>query len=111
MNQRQQPMSPFFSAYAWRYTFFNPSVIHRATGIALAFGLVALCYFFVSIAGGSQTYSRALTIFGHPLFKVFLVGWSVRDSPSEEMRRTCRATHTSRGLGARSLVTLNRSGI
>jgi len=75
MNQRQRPMSPFFSAYAWRYTFFNPSVIHRATGIALAFGLVALCYFFVSIAGGAQTYSRALTVFGHPLFKVFLVGW------------------------------------
>jgi succinate dehydrogenase / fumarate reductase cytochrome b subunit len=68
-------MSPFFSSYAWRYTFFNPSFIHRATGIALAFGLVVLCYFFVSIAGGSQTYSRALTMFGHPLFKVLLVGW------------------------------------
>lgn len=45
MNQHQRPMSPFLSVYAWRYTFFNPSVIHRATGIALAFGLVALCYF------------------------------------------------------------------
>jgi succinate dehydrogenase / fumarate reductase cytochrome b subunit len=75
MNQRQRPMSPFLTAYAWRYTFFNPSVIHRATGVALIFGLVALCYFFVSIASGSQTYSRALTVFSHPLFKVFFVGW------------------------------------
>jgi succinate dehydrogenase / fumarate reductase cytochrome b subunit len=75
MNQRQRPLSPFLSAYAWRYTFFNPSVIHRATGIALAFGLTALCYFFISIARGSDAYSRALTVFGHPLFKLFLVAW------------------------------------
>jgi succinate dehydrogenase / fumarate reductase, cytochrome b subunit len=78
MVQRQRPLSPWFSAYAWRYTFFNPSVIHRATGVALAVGFLALCYFLVSLARGPQSYSQALVIFGNPIFKVFIVGcvWS-----------------------------------
>ena len=75
MIQRRRPLSPWFSAYAWRYTFFNPSVIHRATGVALAVGFIALCYFLVSLARGPQSYSRALVIFANPIFKVFIVGW------------------------------------
>src|ERR1700733_13365008 len=75
MIQRQRPLSPWFSAYAWWYTFFNPSVIHRATGVALAVGFVALCYFLVSLAGGPQSYSQALVIFCSLIFKIFIVGW------------------------------------
>ena len=41
----------------------------------MAFGFVALCYFLVSLAGGPQSYSQALIIFGGPKFKVFIVGW------------------------------------
>jgi succinate dehydrogenase / fumarate reductase, cytochrome b subunit len=81
MIRRQRPMSPFFSAYAWRYTFLNPSVIHRATGVALAVGLIALCYFFVALASGIQAYSRASAIFGNLIFKVFILGWLDLSSP------------------------------
>jgi succinate dehydrogenase / fumarate reductase cytochrome b subunit len=75
MTLRERPMSPFFSAYAWRYTFFNPSVIHRATGITLAIGLIPLSYFFFSLAGGHRSYAVALAVFRLPVFKFFLVMW------------------------------------
>ena len=76
MPKLERPISPFLSAYAWRYTFFNPSVIHRTTGVALAFGLVALTYVFWSIAAGAQSYSRAQSVFAHPVFKCFIAIWA-----------------------------------
>jgi succinate dehydrogenase / fumarate reductase, cytochrome b subunit len=73
MNSARRPLSPFLSTYAWRYTFFNPSFIHRGTGVVLAIGLIALCYFFIAIAAGAQSFAQALRVFGHPLFKIFRV--------------------------------------
>lgn len=74
MKKRPAPLSPFWIS-AWRYTFFNPSVIHRAAGLALSTGLVLLVYFLTATAGGQPSYSRAQAMFGHPVFKVILVVW------------------------------------
>jgi succinate dehydrogenase / fumarate reductase cytochrome b subunit len=74
MKKRAPPLSPFF-IYKWRYTFFNLSIINRATGLALSVGLFFLVYFLWSLSSGPQTYARAQTLFSHPAIKACLVLW------------------------------------
>jgi len=52
------------------------SILHRATGIALAFGLIALAYWLVSLAGGEDSYRTAYRAFASPIGILFLAGWS-----------------------------------
>lgn len=73
-----RPLSPHLGAYKWRYTFFNPSVIHRATGVTLSVGFVLFVYFLHAIARGPEAYSSALVLLSHPIVKVIYIGlaWS-----------------------------------
>jgi len=52
------------------------SILHRLTGIALAFGLIALCYWLVSLAGGENSYAGAAHWFTGPFGVLLLVGWT-----------------------------------
>jgi succinate dehydrogenase / fumarate reductase cytochrome b subunit len=52
------------------------SILHRITGIALAFGIVALAYWLVAIAGGEDSYETAHEFFAGTVGLVFLVGWT-----------------------------------
>jgi succinate dehydrogenase / fumarate reductase cytochrome b subunit len=52
------------------------SILHRVTGTVLAFGLLALAFWLVSLAGGEDTYRTAYRAFASPLGLVFLAGWS-----------------------------------
>ena len=38
------------------------SILHRITGMALAFGLLALAYWLVAVASGGEAYERAVTL-------------------------------------------------
>jgi succinate dehydrogenase / fumarate reductase cytochrome b subunit len=73
-----RPLSPFW-IYRWRNTFFNLSIIHRATGIFLAVGLLGSVYVLISIAFGRRSYAIALSVLTYPVTKVLLIGlsWSV----------------------------------
>lgn len=77
MTTRGRPTSPFW-IYRWRYTFFNPSVIHRATGMTLCAALPAFVYFLTALASGPDSYARAHEFLGLPVLKVFwvVVVWS-----------------------------------
>ncbi len=44
--------------------------------MALAFGLIALTYWFVSLAGGEQSYAEAMTVFASPAGFLVLIGWT-----------------------------------
>jgi len=72
------PLSPFW-IYSWRYTFFNLSIIHRATGLFLAAGLLASVYVLTSLASGERSYAIALKVLTYPVTKLFLIGlsWSM----------------------------------
>jgi succinate dehydrogenase / fumarate reductase cytochrome b subunit len=72
-----RPTSPFW-IYSSRFTFFNPSIVHRYTAIALVVGLIALIYFLWSVAAGSQSYTQARALFSTPVFPVlmFALAWS-----------------------------------
>lgn len=77
IDKSRIPTSPYW-IYQWRYTFFNASVIHRATGLALTFGLFFFVYWLIALSEGPSSYARAMKFFSHPAFKFFLAGltWS-----------------------------------
>lgn len=70
-----RPTSPHLQIYRW-HIGSSVSILHRLTGIALAFGLIALCYWLVCLAGGESSYGRAARLFASPLGRIGLAGWS-----------------------------------
>ena len=75
MPARARPLSPHLQIYRWQIGN-SLSILHRLTGIALAFGLLALCYWFISVAGGERSYAAAAKVFASPLGLLLLVGWT-----------------------------------
>ena len=75
MPARARPTSPHLGVYRWQIGN-SLSILHRLTGIALAFALLALCYWLVSLAGGEQSYDAAAKVFASLLGRVALVGWT-----------------------------------
>lgn len=70
-----RPTSPHLQIYRWQIGS-SLSILHRLTGIVLAFGLLALCYWLVSLAGGESSYDGAARAFASPLGRIGLAGWS-----------------------------------
>ena len=75
MPVRARPLSPHLQVYRWQIGN-TLSILHRFTGVALAFGIVALAYWLVAIAGGEDTYETAHAFFAGPIGLVFLIGWT-----------------------------------
>ena len=73
MPVRARPLSPHLQVYRWQIGN-TLSILHRLTGVALAFGIVALAYWLVAIAGGEDTYETAHAFFAGPIGLAFLVG-------------------------------------
>jgi succinate dehydrogenase / fumarate reductase cytochrome b subunit len=69
---RARPTSPHWRIYRWQIGS-SLSILHRLTGIALALGLLALCYWLVSLAGGEKSYAAAARMFASPLGLLVLV--------------------------------------
>jgi len=61
--------------YRWQISN-SLSILHRVTGALLAVGLIALCYWWVSLADGSDAYATAGNLFGNPLGLLVLIGWT-----------------------------------
>ena len=75
MPVRARPLSPHVLIYRWQLGN-TLSILHRATGVALAFGLVALSYWLMSLAGGQDSYDDAMRVLTSPLSLLFLLGWT-----------------------------------
>ncbi len=75
MAKRERPLSPFMH-YRWQYTN-TLSILHRLTGIFLAFGLIALVYWLVALAGGPEPYAEAAAVLSSPLGTLALIAWSL----------------------------------
>ena len=75
MPARSRPTSPHLSIYRWQIGN-TLSILHRITGAALAVGLVALSYWFVSLAGGPDSYAAAARLFASPFGLAVLLGWT-----------------------------------
>ena len=75
MPARARPTSPHLDIYRWQIGN-SLSILHRLTGVALSLGLLALCYWLVSLAGGEQSYALAAKLFASPVGLFGLVGWT-----------------------------------
>jgi succinate dehydrogenase / fumarate reductase cytochrome b subunit len=75
MPARARPISPHLQIYRWQIGN-SLSILHRLTGIALALGLLALCYWLISLAGGERSYAAASRALASPLGLLLLVGWT-----------------------------------
>jgi succinate dehydrogenase / fumarate reductase, cytochrome b subunit len=73
-----RPLSPHLSIYRFAYTMAL-SILHRATGMLLAAGLILLVVFIASVAGGEDSFSAfrsfAAGIGGRLLIAAFLIGF------------------------------------
>lgn len=75
MPARGRPTSPHVWLYRWQIGN-TLSILHRITGAALALGLIALSYWFVSLAGGADSYAAATRLLGSPIGLAVLLGWT-----------------------------------
>ena len=71
---RERPLSPHLFIYRFMHTMAL-SILHRATGVWMAIGFVALVYWLMSAAAGEGQYTRATAVLGSGLFRVVLFSW------------------------------------
>lgn len=75
MAQTARPLSPHLSVYRWQVQMVV-SILHRATGVALAVGGVALICGLMALARGPEAWGNFAQYAGSPLGQVCLFGWT-----------------------------------
>lgn len=75
MSNTERPLSPHLSVYRWPITM-TLSILHRATGVAMAVGLVVLAMWLVSAASGAVDYEQFVTLMSTLVGRLLLIGWS-----------------------------------
>lgn len=75
MAAGNRPLSPHLQVYKPQLTSVM-SITHRATGLLLALGLVALSYWLAAVAAGGQAYAGAVAFFGGWPGTLLVVLWT-----------------------------------
>ena len=75
MSASARPLSPHLSIYRWQIQMVT-SILHRATGIALAFGTILLCVALFALATGPEAFDRVRAFCASWIGLVLLVGWT-----------------------------------
>ncbi len=73
--QAARPLSPHIQIYRWPLAMAL-SIVHRATGIALAVGLLLIVWLLLALANGPESYATARAFCGSWLGQLLLFGWS-----------------------------------
>ena len=71
----ERPLSPHLSIYR-RQINMVMSILHRLTGSALYFGTLLLAAWLIATAMGEKEFELVNTVFGHPLGKLVLFGYT-----------------------------------
>ena len=74
-SSENRPLSPHIQVYRWQITM-TMSILHRATGIALAFGTLLLAYWLIAAAAGPEAFALAQQQIGSWFGQLLLFGWS-----------------------------------
>jgi succinate dehydrogenase / fumarate reductase cytochrome b subunit len=75
MSSTGRPLSPHIGIYRWQIQMVT-SILHRATGIALAAGSILLLCWLGALASGPEAYAAVRGFCASWLGIVLLVGWS-----------------------------------
>lgn len=70
-----RPLSPHLQIYRWELSMVL-SILHRATGIVLSAGLIALTLWLLTVAGGPSEFAAFREVSGSALGRVMLLGWT-----------------------------------
>ena len=76
MNSDPRPLSPHLQVYRWQLTSVL-SILHRASGVALAAGAILLVWWLGAAADGPGPYAAIQAFLGSWLGLVLLFGWSL----------------------------------
>ena len=71
----ERPLSPHLGIYRMTITMLM-SIVHRITGGALYFGTILLAAWLVAAAMGERAFAEVNALFGHPLGKFVLFGYT-----------------------------------
>jgi succinate dehydrogenase cytochrome b subunit len=71
----ERPLSPHLGIYRMTITMVM-SIVHRITGAALYVGTLLLAAWLISAAMGPKVYDSTNALFGHPLGKLVLLGYT-----------------------------------
>ena len=71
---RARPLSPHLQVYKWQVQMVT-SILHRATGMALAVGMLAMVWGLLALAAGPQRWTAFTDCVGSPLGLVVLFGF------------------------------------
>jgi len=76
MTSRERPLSPHLQVYRWQITMVM-SILHRATGVALAIGIFGLAWWLLALAQGGATFAHAAALVASPVGLLFLFAFSL----------------------------------
>jgi succinate dehydrogenase / fumarate reductase cytochrome b subunit len=72
---RERPLSPHLQVYRWQVQMVT-SILHRATGIVLALGMLGLVWGLLALAAGPERWAAFAACAGSPFGKLVLLGFS-----------------------------------
>lgn len=75
MAEAQRPLSPHIQIYRWQAQMVS-SIVHRATGVALAVGTLVVIYGLIELAGGEDGFNEFRALIGSPIGMLLMLGWS-----------------------------------
>ena len=75
MADTRRPISPHIQIYRWQVQMVT-SILHRATGVALAIGTLLVVCGLLALADGADHFDRFRAVIGSPLGLVLMFGWS-----------------------------------
>jgi succinate dehydrogenase / fumarate reductase cytochrome b subunit len=76
IDRAGRPLSPHLQVYKWQWTMAL-SILHRATGVALAVGTLLLVWWLAAAAYGEAAYAEVQAFLGSWLGRLLLFGWSL----------------------------------
>lgn len=75
MNDTGRPLSPHLTIYRWPITMVL-SILHRATGLAMSFGLVVFAAWLIQASAGPEQYQYFRAAMSSPIGIGLLIGWT-----------------------------------
>jgi succinate dehydrogenase cytochrome b subunit len=75
MTTSNRPLSPHLQVYRLPMLAIL-SILHRITGVALAFGTLLLTYWLIAAATGPGAFENAQALIGSFIGRLLLFGWS-----------------------------------
>ena len=78
MAQAKRPVSPHLQVYRWSVTMAS-SILHRASGVALGVGTIALAWWLIAAATSDEAYQLVQACLGSVVGRLVMLGfvWSL----------------------------------